>query len=256
MPLKNSDNVTFDETAIYKKFRGVNDWAGVDYVAITNPGNNRGNTKMKFDSDADYVYGYIEIPNTDDLYVADGASAPLPDGPVISFCPGFIKKLAIGIDLDGVENGQGIGGQIGNCWETVLNGTLISYKTPLSDEDKSNGWVNRWGHYAIYKDKFDAATTVRPAYTITPEVWAPTINDASAGGLGTVKKETEYWHGFATGKGEWKDKCFRYSFIIERNRLGLKGLTEVKLGVFMYEEGVNGYSNAPDAVGTTIKLNN
>lgn len=229
----------------------------MDYTPIANPGNNRGNTKIKFDSDADYVYGYIEVPNTDNLYVSDGRdNVTLPDGPVVSFCPGFIKKLAIGLDLDGIETGQGIGWPVGTCWETVLNGTMISYKIPLSDEDKNNGWVSRWGHYAIYKDKFDAATTVRPAYTITPETWSPSITEGKNGGFGDVKAGTSDWQNFATGKGEWKDKTFRYSFIIERERLGLKGLTELKLGIFMYEDGVSGYSNTPDAVGSTIKLNN
>lgn len=33
-------------------------------------------------------------------------------------------------------------------------------------------------------------------------------------------------------------------------------MTELKLGIFMYEDGVSGYSNTPDAVGSTIKLNN
>lgn len=255
--LKNADSPAFDETAIYRKLRGVNDWANVDYTPITNPGNNRGNTKIKFDSDADYVYGYIEVPNTDNLYVGDGSDkVTLPDGPVVSFCPGFIKKLAIGLDLDGIETGQGIGWPVGTCWETVLNGTMISYKIPLSDEDKNNGWVSRWGHYSIYKDKFDAATTVRPAYTITPETWSPSITEGKNGGFGDVKAGTSDWQNFATGKGEWKDKTFRYSFIIERERLGLKGLTELKLGIFMYEDGVSGYSNTPDAVGSTIKLNN
>lgn len=229
----------------------------MDYTPITNPGNNLGNTKIKFDSDADFIYGYIEIPNTDNLYVGDGSDKyVLPDGPVVSFCPGFIKKLAIGLDLDGIETGQGIGWPVGTCWETVLNGTMISYKIPLSEEDKNNGWVSRWGHYAIYKDKFDAATTVRPAYTITPEAWSPSITEGKSGGFGDVKAGTEDLRNFATGKGEWKDKTFRYSFIIERARLGLKGLPELKLGVFMYESGVDGYSNTPDAAGTTLKLNN
>ena len=256
VPLKNSLPV-FDETAIYKKLRSVNGWANVDYTPITNPGNNLGNTKIKFDSDADFIYGYIEIPNTDNLYVGDGSDKyVLPDGPVVSFCPGFIKKLAIGLDLDGIETGQGIGWPVGTCWETVLNGTMISYKIPLSEEDKNNGWVSRWGHYSIYKDKFDAAKTVRPAYTITPEAWSPSITEGKNGGFGDVKAGTEDLRNFATGKGEWKDKTFRYSFIIERARLGLKGLPELKLGVFMYESGVDGYSNTPDAAGTTLKLNN
>ena len=247
LSLQNSEPI-LDGTPILKKVRGVDEWGSVEYASITNKGNNRGDTRLKFDSDADYIYGYIEVPNTDNLYFKNGE--------YYEFCPGFIKRLAIGIDLDGVETGQGIGWPIGNCWETVLNGTIISCSRPLSDEDKALGWKDRWGHYIFPSDTFDPATITRPAYTITPEVWTPTLNDASAGGLGTVKAGTEDWQYFATGKGEWKDKCFRYSFAIERNRLGLKDLTEVKLGVFMYEDGVSGYSNTPDAVGTTLKLNN
>ena len=247
LSLQNSEPI-LDGTPILKKVRGVDEWGSVEYASITNKGNNRGDTRLKFDSDSDYIYGYIEVPNTDNLYFKNGE--------YYEFCPGFIKRLAIGIDLDGVEIGQGIGWPIGNCWETVLNGTIISCSRPLSDEDKALGWKDRWGHYIFPSDKFDPATIARPAYTITPEVWTPTLNDASAGGLGTVKAGTEDWQYFATGKGEWKDKCFRYSFAIERNRLGLKDLTEVKLGVFMYEDGVSGYSNTPDAVGTTLKLNN
>ena len=248
LSLQNSEPI-LDGTPILKKVRGVDEWGSVEYASITNKGNNRGDTRLKFDSDADYIYGYIEVPNTDNLYFKNGE--------YYEFCPGFIKRLAIGIDLDGVETGQGIGWPIGNCWETVLNGTIISCSRPLSDEDKALGWKDRWGHYIFPSDTFDPATITRPAYTITPEVWTPTLNDASAAeGLGTVKAGTEDWQYFATGKGEWKDKCFRYSFAIERNRLGLKDLTEVKLGVFMYEDGVSGYSNTPDAVGTTLKLNN
>lgn len=247
LSLQNSEPI-LDGTPILKKVRGVDEWGSVEYASITNKGNNRGDTRLKFDSDSDYIYGYIEVPNTDNLYFKNAE--------YYEFCPGFIKRLAIGIDLDGVEIGQGIGWPIGNCWETVLNGTIISCSRPLSDEDKALGWKDRWGHYIFPSDKFDTATIARPAYTITPEVWTPTLNDASAGGLGTVKAGTEYWQYFATGKGEWKDKCFRYSFAIERNRLGLKDLTEVKLGVFMYEDGVSGYSNTPDAAGTTLKLNN
>ena len=248
LSLQNSEPI-LDGTPILKKLRGVDEWGSVEYASITNKGNNRGDTRLKFDSDADYIYGYIEVPNTDNLYFKNGE--------YYEFCPGFIKRLAIGIDLDGVETGQGIGWPIGTCWETVLNGTIISCNRPLSDEDKALGWKDRWGHYIFPSDTFDPATITRPTYTITPEVWTPTLNDASAAeGFGTVKAGTEDWQYFATGKGEWKDKCFRYSFAIERNRLGLKDLTEVKLGVFMYEDGVSGYSNTPDAVGTTLKLNN
>ena len=245
----------FDEYKITENIKSIDDWNGISYTTLSNTVNNKADTKLKFDSDADYIYGYIEVPNTDNLYCNDGAYVPLPDGPVISFCPGFIKKLAIGFDLDGIESGQGIGDPIGKCWELVLNGDLITYATPLSDEDKNIGWVSRWSHYAIYKDKFDAETTARPNYTITPKVWNPQLCE-STGGVGTVRSEAKDWTNVATGKGEWVNKTFRYSFTIDRLRLGLKDLSEVKLGVILYEEGINGYSVVPDAAGTTIKLNN
>lgn len=247
LSLQNSEPI-LDGTPILKKVRGVDEWGSVEYASITNKGNNRGDTRLKFDSDSDYIYGYIEVPNTDNLYFKNGE--------YYEFCPGFIKRLAIGIDLDGVEIGQGIGWPIGNCWETVLNGTIISCSRPLSDEDKALGWKDRWGHYIFPSDSFDPETKTRPAYTITPETWSPSITEGKDGGFGDVKAGTSDWQNFATGKGEWKDKTFRYSFIIERERLGLKGLTELKLGIFMYEDGVSGYSNTPDAVGSTIKLNN
>lgn len=252
--LQNSKPI-FDEYKITENIKSIDDWNGISYTTLSNTVNNKADTKLKFDSDADYIYGYIEVPNTDNLYCNDGAYAPLPDGPVISFCPGFIKKLAIGFDLDGIESGQGIGDPIGKCWELVLNGDLITYATPLSDEDKNIGWVSRWSHYAIYKDKFDAETTARPNYTITPKVWNPQLCE-STGGVGTVRSEAKDWTNVATGKGEWVNKTFRYSFTIDRLRLGLKDLSEVKLGVILYEEGINGYSVVPDAAGTTIKLNN
>lgn len=254
--IKNSDLVTVDENTILKHIKSFDDWANLDYVKLNNTGNNKADTKLKFDSDSDYIYGYIEVPNTDNLYVVDGASDPLPNGPVISFCPGFIKKFAVGFDLDGVESGQGISHLVGNCWELVLNGDLITYTTPLSDEDKNNGWVSRWGHYAMYRDKFDAETTVRPNYTITPKVWNPQLCE-STGGVGTVRPDAKDWQNFATGNGEWKNKIFRYSFTIDRGRLDLKGLSEVKLGVILYETNLNdGYTVVPDAAGITIKLNN
>lgn len=249
VPIKNSSSDFEDPAVILKKVRGVDEWGSVNYATITNKGNNRGDTRLKFDSDADYIYGYIEVPNTDNLYFKNGE--------YYEFCPGFIKNLAIGLDLDGVEAGQGMGGSTGTCWETVINGTMISYNRPLSEEDKALGWKDRWGHYIFPSDSFDPSSIARPSYTITPEVWTPAITEGNSSKVGDIKAGTADWQYFATGRGEWKGNVFRYSFAIERERLGLKGLSEVKLIVHMYEVHMNdGYTNTPDAAGTTIKLNN
>lgn len=249
VPLKNSDMVTIDETTILNHIKSVNMWSGIPYTKITNPGNNRGDTKLKFDSDADYIYGYIEIPNTDNLCFKNGE--------YYEFCPGFIKNLAIGFDLDGIENGQGMCATTGECWEIVLNGDMITYNRPLSDTDKANGWSDRWGHYIFPASSFDKETTVRPNYTITPKVWNPQITVGKKNVIGEVLAGTEGWSNVAIGSGEWNDKTFKYSFTIDRVRLGLKGLSEVKLIVHMYEVNIHdGYTNTPDAAGTTLKLNN
>lgn len=249
VPLKNSDMVTIDETTILNHIKSVDMWSGIPYTKITNPGNNRGDTKLKFDSDADYIYGYIEVPNTDNLCFKSGE--------YYEFCPGFIKKLAIGFDLDGIEKGQGMCAITGECWEIVLNGDMITFNRPLSDTDKANGWSDRWGHYIFPASSFDKETTVRPNYTITPKVWNPQITEGKKDVIGDVLAGTEAWTNIAIGKGEWNDKTFKYSFTIDRVRLGLKGLSEVKLIVHMYEVNIwDGYTNTPDAAGTTLKLNN
>lgn len=249
VPLKNSDMVTIDETTILNHIKSVDMWSGIPYTKITNPGNNRGDTKLKFESDADYIYGYIEIPNTDNLCFKNSE--------YYEFCPGFIKNLAIGFDLDGIENGQGMCTTTGECWEIVLNGDMITYNRPLSDTDKANGWSDRWGHYIFPASSFDKETTVRPNYTITPKVWNPQITVGKKNVIGEVLAGTEGWSNVAIGSGEWNDKTFKYSFTIDRVRLGLKGLSEVKLIVHMYEVNIHdGYTNTPDAAGTTLKLNN
>lgn len=249
VPLKNADMVTIDETTILNHIKSVDMWSGIPYTKITNPGNNRGDTKLKFDSDADYIYGYIEVPNTDNLCFKNVE--------YYEFCPGFIKNLAIGFDLDGIEKGQGMCATTGECWEIVLNGDMITYNRPLSDTDKANGWSDRWGHYIFPASSFDKEATARPNYTITPKVWKPQITVGKKDVIGDVLAGTEGWSNVAIGSGEWNDKTFKYSFTIDRLRLGLKGLSEVKLIVHMYEVHIwDGYTNTPDAAGTTLKLNN
>lgn len=245
VPLKSSDTeLTVNEFKILQHVKSLDYW---DNIAET-PSTNAKSSHVKFDSDADYIYGYFEVTNTDNLYLNEGS--------ITSFDPGFVNNLAVGFDLDGVSSGQGVGWMFGSGYDTMLSGTISSFSVSYSEEDKANGWTSPWGFPRIATEKFE--TTPRPSYSIKlGRAWNPIVTDCSKanGNVGKVIEEAKDWKNVATGNGEWKDKKFRYTFTIDRYRLGLKGLDSVKMGVMTYHS-VSGYSVVPKVAGFTIKLNN
>lgn len=245
VPLKSSDTeLTVNELKILQHVKSLDYW---DNIAET-PSTNAKSSHVKFDSDADYIYGYFEVTNTDNLYLNEGS--------ITSFDPGFVNNLAVGFDLDGVSSGQGVGWIFGSGYDTMLSGSISSFSVTYSEEDKANGWTSPWGFPRIATEKFE--TTPRPSYSIKlGSAWNPIVTDCSKanGNVGKVIEEAKDWKNVATGNGEWKDKKFRYSFTIDRYRLGLKGLDSVKMGVMTYHS-VSGYSVVPKVAGFTIKLNN
>lgn len=245
VPLKSSDTeLTVNEFKILQHVKSLDYW---DNIAET-PSTNAKSSHVKFDSDADYIYGYFEVTNTDNLY--------LPEGSITSFDPGFVNSLAVGFDLDGISSGQGVGWMFGSGYDTMLSGSIANYSIKYSDDDKANGWYNEYGFAKIKTEKFEA--TPKPSYSIKlGSAWNPIVTDCSKanGNVGKVIEEAKDWKNVATGNGEWKDKKFRYTFTIDRYRLGLKGLDSVKMGVMTYHS-VSGYSVVPKVAGFTIKLNN
>lgn len=245
VPLKSSDTeLTVNEFKILQHVKSLDYW---DNIAET-PSTNAKSSHVKFDSDADYIYGYFEVTNTDNLYLNEGI--------ITSFDPGFVNNLAVGFDLDGVSSGQGVGWMFGSGYDTMLSGSISSFSVSYSEEDKANGWTSPWGFPRIATEKFE--TTPRPSYSIKlGSAWNPIVTDCSNANenVGKVIEEAKDWKNVATGNGEWKDKKFRYSFTIDRYRLGLKGLDSVKMGVMTYHS-VSGYSVVPNVTGFTIKLNN
>lgn len=245
VPLKSSDTeLTVNELKILQHVKSLDYW---DNIAET-PSTNAKSSHVKFDSDADYIYGYFEVTNTDNLYLNEGS--------ITSFDPGFVNNLAVGFDLDGVSSGQGVGWMFGSGYDTMLSGSISSFSVSYSEEDKANGWTSPWGFPRIATEKFEA--TPRPSYSIKlGSAWNPIVTDCSKadGNVGKVIEEAKDWKNVATGNGEWKDKKFRYTFTIDRYRLGLKGLDSVKMGVMTYHS-VSGYSVVPKVAGFTIKLNN
>lgn len=251
VPLKNSDS---DQPSFISLLKDFDYWANVSEPKYTKDGFDKGNSVVKFDSDANIVYGYFEV-NTDKLIYSEGD--------FIRLHPGILANLAIGIDTDGIKEGQGPGWMFSNKgYDVVLNGKASSY----TFTDKKGWDYAEWGGCAStitvngvttkYKDFGEKL----PDYTITPSVWTPKVYDMTtkADNWGkTVLAGTEGVDDIATGKGEWNSetKTFKYSFVLNRDKLGIYGKDELEIGV-AFNFNYTGFVCIPSRAGFTIKLNN
>ena len=248
VPLKNST-----EVPVFKSLpKSFDYWTNVSEPKYTKDEFDKGNSVVKFDSDASYVYGYFEV-NTDKLIYPD--YDPKTKINFIRLHPGIIANLAIGIDTDGIKEGQGPGWMFSNKgYDVVLRGSSSSYK--ITD---NKGWTTAdWGGVSSYPEK-DFGDKF-PDYTITPSVWTPKVYDMTtkADNWGTtVLAGTEGVDDIATGKGEWNSetKIFRYSFVLNREKLGIYGKDELEIGV-AFNFNYTGFVCIPSSAGFTIKLNN
>lgn len=250
VPLKNSTEVS----AFKSLPKSFDYWTNVSEPKYTKDGFDKGNSVVKFDSDANIVYGYFEV-NTDKLIYSEGD--------FIRLHPGILANLAIGIDTDGIKEGQGPGWMFSNKgYDVVLNGKASSY----TFTDKKGWDYAEWGGCAStitvngvttkYKDFGEKL----PDYTITPSVWVPKVYDMTtkADNWGkTVLAGTEGVDDIATGKGEWNSetKTFKYSFVLNREKLGIYGKDELEIGV-AFNFNYTGFVCVPSRAGFTIKLNN
>lgn len=250
VPLKNST-----EVPVFKSLpKSFDYWTNVSEPKYTKDGYDKGKSVVKFDSDANIVYGYFEV-NTDKLIY--------PEGGFIRLHPGILANLAIGIDTDGIKEGQGPGWMFSNKgYDVVLNGKASS----CTFTDKKGWDYAEWGGCAStitvngvttkYKDFGEKL----PDYTITPSVWVPKVYDMTtkADNWGkTVLAGTEGVDDIATGKGEWNSetKTFKYSFVLNREKLGIYGKDELEIGV-AFNFNYTGFVCIPSRAGFTIKLNN
>lgn len=250
VPLKNSTEVS----AFKSLPKSFDYWTNVSEPKYTKDGFDKGNSVVKFDSDANIVYGYFEV-NTDKLIYSEGD--------FIRLHPGILANLAIGIDTDGIKEGQGPGWMFSNKgYDVVLNGKASSY----TFTDKKGWDYAEWrgcastitvnGVTTKYKDFGEKL----PDYTITPSVWVPKVYDMTtkADNWGkTVLAGTEGVDDIATGKGEWNSetKTFKYSFVLNREKLGIYGKDELEIGV-AFNFNYTGFVCIPSRAGFTIKLNN
>lgn len=249
VPLKNSDS---DQPSFISLLKDFDYWSNVSEPKYTKDGFDKGNSVVKFDSDASYVYGYFEV-NTDKLIYSDYDAKNKIN--FIRLHPGIIANLAIGIDTDGIKAGQGPGWMFSNKgYDVVLRGSSSSYK--ITD---NKGWTTvDWGGVSSYPEK-DFGDKF-PEYTITPSIWTPKAYDMStaADNWGTTAlAKTDGIDNLAIGKGDWNSisKVFRYTFAIDRDKLGIYGKDELEIGV-AFNFNYTGFVCIPSRAGFTIKLNN
>lgn len=249
VPLKNSDS---DQPGFISLLKDFDYWTNVSEPKYTKDGFDKGNSVVKFDSDASYVYGYFEV-NTDKLIYSDYDAKTKIN--FIRLHPGIIANLAIGIDTDGIKEGQGPGWMFSNKgYDVVLRGSSSSYK--ITD---NKGWATvDWGGVSSYPEK-DFGDKF-PEYTITPSIWTPKAYDMStaADNWGTTAlAKTDGIDNLAIGKGDWNSisKVFRYTFAIDRDKLGIYGKDELEIGV-AFNFNYTGFVCIPSRAGFTINLNN
>lgn len=248
VPLKNSDS---DQPGFISLLKDFDYWTAVSEPAYTKDGYDKGKSVVKFDSDASYVYGYFEV-NTDKLIYSDYDNTNKVS--FIRLHPGIIANLAIGIDTDGIKTGQGPDMFSNKGYDVVLRGSSSSYK--ITD---NKGWTTAdWGGVSSYPEK-DFGDKF-PEYTITPSVWTPKAYDMSTAAKNwgtTTLARTDGIDNLAIGKGDWNStsKVFRYTFAIDREKLGIYGKDELEIGV-AFNFNYTGFVCIPSIAGFTIKLNN
>lgn len=244
--LKNSlADIEDNPNRILKSLKSMSYWDSIDAAAKSGAAYDKGNTIVKFDSDARFIYGYFEA-NSDNMFYGS------------MFCPSILRKLAVCIDADGVTSGQGPNGG-GNVsfgyggYDIVLNGATAN--TTITDYKgwKAVGWAD--GADGGSKDNM-------PEYNVSPVQWNPKAYDMSQGiedSWGkTVLAGTENKSGLGVGKGTWDStsKTFKYTFAIDRVKLNLLECTDLNIGIAFYRQDHNGLACLPSYNGFTIKLNN
>lgn len=244
--LKNSlADIDDNPNRILKSLKSMSYWDSIDAAEKSGAAYDKGNTIVKFDSDARFIYGYFEA-NSDNMFYGS------------MFCPSILKKLAVCIDADGVTSGQGPNGG-GNVsfgyggYDVVLNGATAN--TTITDYKgwKAVGWAD--GADGGSKDNM-------PEYNVSPVQWNPKAYDMSQGiedSWGkTVLAGTENKSGLGVGKGTWDStsKTFKYTFAIDRVKLNLLYCTDLNIGIAFYRQDHNGLACLPSYNGFTIKLNN
>lgn len=199
---------TYDESKILSNVKEFSFFDNLDALPHQEVKFERGAKITKLTSDADYIYGYVEVNTADRDKWTERTN--------------ILNNLGVWLDTDDKREGQGGG------W------FLCDYK----------------GFNILLRGK--CATAYEPS------VWNPQASDVSAGGdnFGNTITSMEEWSNIGTGRGEFANDIFKYTFTIDRTRLKLREMEEIGIGITFDEGGMNDYAIIPDRAGFRLKLNN
>ena len=125
----------------------------------------------------------------------------------------------------------------------------------LDTDDVHEGQGGGWFMSASPKG-YDRLLRGKCSETADPLDWKPGVYDVRSGGdsFGVTDEEAGGWRNTGVGTGKVEDDIFRYTFTIDRIRLGIGEKTEVHLGISFDAGGYLDYTVIPDRAGYLLKL--
>ncbi|MCM1176250.1 MAG: hypothetical protein NC308_05565 [Clostridium sp.] len=127
----------------------------------------------------------------------------------------------------------------------------------LDTDDVHAGQGGGWFMSASSKG-FDRLLRGRCSDCAEPQDWKPSVYDVSMGGdtFGQTDPVAGGWINAGTGMGMLEDNIFRYTFTVDRVRLGIDDMDEVCLGISFDSGGYTDYTVIPDRTGFMLRLGN
>lgn len=135
--------------------------------------------------------------------------------------PEYLNNLGVWLDTDGQPSGQG------------------------------GGWF-----MSASPKGYDRLLRGRCSESADPQDWKPSVYDVSMGGdsFGQTDPVAGGWINTGTGTGLLEGNVFRYTFTIDRVRLGIDNLEAVSIGISFDSGGYTDYVVIPDRAGYMLKL--
>ena len=127
----------------------------------------------------------------------------------------------------------------------------------LDTDDVHEGQGGGWFMSASPKG-YDRLLRGKCSVEADPVDWKPSVYDVRNAGdsFGGTDEEAAGWKNTGVGTGKVEDNIFRYTFTIDRVRLGIEDRTEVHLGISFDAGGYSDYAAIPDRAGYLLKLGN
>lgn len=125
----------------------------------------------------------------------------------------------------------------------------------LDTDDVRQGQGGGWFMSASPKG-YDRLLRGKCSAEAEPFDWKPAVYDVRNGGdsFGETDEEAGGWKNTGTGTGVLEGNIFRYTFTIDRVRIGIAGKTDIHLGISFDLGGYTDHTVIPDRAGYLLRL--